>query len=130
MGWREVERIVTVYLGVISAGFAASILAGGAIRFPPPTYQPLLDATGGAAWPYGMLYLASALALLAPQRIAHLTGALAGFVAHSIFSGLFIVALIKYPAAGSTAWWAYGAFASAYFAVFILLVTHPTPRER
>ncbi|MEO1960874.1 MAG: hypothetical protein ABGW82_07870, partial [Paracoccus sp. (in: a-proteobacteria)] len=60
------ERIVTMYLGVIHLGFGLSVLVGGAIRFPPPTYAPLLDLTGGYVWPYGVLYLSSGILLTQP----------------------------------------------------------------
>lgn len=125
MGWTQVERIVTTYLGIINLGFGIAILVGGAIRFPPPTYQPLLDMTGGQVWPYGAMFLASGVLLAWGQSwTAHLIGAVLGIMANSAFSALFLVAVLTFPDAGATAWWAYFAFASQSAAVACLLWTH------
>lgn len=112
MTWAQIERYLTTYLGVINAGFAFTVLVGGAIRFPPPTYEPLLDMTGGHVWPYGILFACSAVGLLSRGYRARLIGCAFGILAHSTFAALFLVAVLKFPDAGATAWWAYLAFAS------------------
>lgn len=106
------ERIASSYMGVINVGFAICILVGGAVRFPPPTYRPLLEITHGSVWPYGAIYLTSGLLLLVGYPMARIVGAACGVIAHSSFSALFLVAVVKFPEAGATAWWAYLAFAS------------------
>lgn len=112
MTWAQIERALTLYLGVINAGFAVTIFIGGAIRFPPPTYRPLLDMTGGQVWPYGVLFAISAIGLLARGYAWHMVGCVFGVLAHSTFAALFLVAVLSFPDAAATAWWAYFAFAS------------------
>lgn len=112
MSWSQVERLITAYLGAINLGFAIIILVGGAHRFPPPTYEPLLHATGGSVWPYGVLFGLSALGLLCRHHHGRMVGAVLGIAAHSTFASLFLVAAVKYPEAAATAWWAYLAFAT------------------
>lgn len=130
MGWKQVERIATTYLGIINLGFGVAILVGGAIRFPPPTYAPLLDLTGGQVWPYGAVYLASgAFLVYGPSLWSHLVGAVLSIAANSAFAALFLVAVLTFPNAGATAWWAYFAFATQSATVAFLLWTHRrTPR--
>lgn len=106
------ERIASAYMGVINLGFAICILAGGVTRFLTPTYRPLLQLTDGSVWPYGVLYLTSGLLLMAGWHLVRIIGAAFGILAHSSFSALFLVAVIQFPQAGATAWWAYLAFAS------------------
>ena len=110
--WSQVERAACSYLGAIHLGFALCVLVGGAIRFPPPTYAPLLESTGGHVWPYGALFALSGLALLSGRHGARMAGAALGVLANSAFAGLFLVAVFRYPDAGATAWWAYFVFAS------------------
>ena len=112
MSWSQIERLLTTYLGIINAGFAAIILVGGAIRFPPPTYEPLLDMTGGQVWPYGVLFAISAAGLLSRGYATRVIGCVFGVIAHSTFAALFLVAVLSFPDAAATAWWAYLAFAS------------------
>lgn len=112
MTWDQIESYLTRYLGVINGGFAVTVLLGGAIRFPPPTYKPLLDMTGGQVWPYGVLFAISAVGLLSRGQAARFIGCAFGIIAHSTFAALFLVAVLKFPDAGATAWWAYLAFAS------------------
>lgn len=130
MSWSQVERLITTYLGLINLGFALAVLVGGATRFPPPTYRPLLDATGGHVWPYGILFALSALGLLSWSAIAHLVGAILGIIAHSTFAALFLVAAVHYPDAAATAWWAYLAFASQSATCAALVWGHRVRQRR
>lgn len=122
--WNQAERLVASYLGVINAGFALTIIIGGAIRFPPPTYRPLLNATNGEVWPYGVLFGLSAFGLLGGSWTVRLVGAVLGIAAHSTFAALFLVAVLSFPDAGATAWWAYLVFASQSAACAGLVWTH------
>lgn len=124
------ERIAAAYLGVVHLGFGVLILAGGAIRFPPPTYKPLLDLTEGQVWPYALAYLTSGLLLtLARGARLRLAGAIVGIGANSCFAALFLVAVFMFPTAGATAWWAYLVFASQSAALAALMWTHRRPRH-
>lgn len=124
MTWAQIERVMTLYLGVINAGFALCVFVGGAIRFPPPTYQPLLGATDGHVWPYGVLFAVSAVGLLSRKTWARMVGCVFGVIAHSTFAGLFLVAVLSFPDAAATAWWAYLAFASQSSACAGLMWLH------
>lgn len=107
-----VVRLLTRTQGLVNLGFAAAVLVGGVIRFPPPTYAPLLGLTGGRVWPYGVLFAISAAGLLAPWYWPRMIGVAAGIVVHSTFSALFLAAILIYPNAGATAWWAYLVFSA------------------
>lgn len=110
--WPAVERVMSLFQGVAALGFAAVIFLGGVTRFPPPTYQPLLDATDGYVWPYACAFLVAGSMLVGATTPAwKIAGYAVGVLAYSMFAGLFLVAVIKYPNAGSTAWWAYALFA-------------------
>lgn len=129
--WSVVERLASVYLGCIHLGFGLLIMLGGAIRFPPPTYQPLLDLTVGHVWPYGLAYLTSALFLIGGHgHLSRMVGAIVGILANSCFAALFLVAVFMYPDAGATAWWAYLAFATQSAALAALMWTHRGSRNR
>lgn len=130
MGWRIVERIVSVYLGIINLGFGVAIIVGGAVRFPPPTYAPLLEATGGQVWPYAALYLASGILLVGGHStIPRVIGAAFGVAANSTFTALFLVAVVQFDNAGGTAWWAYLAFSTMNAALAALMWTHRASRK-
>lgn len=125
------EQMASRYLGVIHAGFGFLILVGGAVRFPPPTYRPLLDATNGHVWPYSVLFLASALPLLfARTWFPRVVGCGIGVLANSTFSALFLVALLTFSDAAATAWWAYFAFATLSATLGGLIVCHRPRRDR
>lgn len=127
MTWGQIERVLTIYLGAINAGFAACVFIGGAIRFPPPTYQPLLGMTHGHVWPYGVLFTLSAMGLLSRRYWTRIAGCVFGVLAHSTFSGLFLVAVLTFPDAAATAWWAYLAFATQSAACGGLMWLHRRP---
>lgn len=129
MSWSQVERLITTYLGVINMVFAVIILVGGVHRFPPPTYQPLLHATGGSVWPYGVMFGLSAVGLLSWSTLGRMAGAIVGIIAHSTFAALFLVAAVKYPDAAATAWWAYLAFASQSATCAALMWCHRVRRR-
>jgi hypothetical protein len=126
--WEQVERLVTSYLAVINAGFALCVFVGGAIRFPPPTYAPLLGATDGHVWPYGVLFTLSAIGLISRTYVTRLVGCAFGVAAHSTFAGLFLVAVLSFPDAAATAWWAYLVFASQSAACAGLMWFHHARR--
>lgn len=122
--WPAVERIMSLFQGVAALGFGCVILMGGAVRFPPPTYAPLLTLTRGQVWPYAVLFLVAGVLLVWGRTpVLKMVGYAFGILAYSAFAGLFLVAVIRYPDAGSTAWWAYALFAvqSASMAAFTWL---------
>lgn len=129
--WETVERIASAYLGILHAGFATVILWGGVVRFPPPTYAPLLSATNGQVWPYALLFgLSAACLLLGRGWKARAVGALLGVLANSTFSALFLVAVFMFSDAAATAWWAYFSLASLSGCLMALIWTHRPRRDR
>lgn len=105
---------------VIHASLATAILVGGAMRFPPPTYQPLLDMTHGHAWPWAIGIGLSAILMLAHNQQVNMVGTFIGMVWMYMFASMFAVAVAEYPDAGATA-------PVAYFGLGLLnaiLLTH------
>lgn len=92
---------VAVALNLIALGLA--ILVGGPNRFPFPTYQPLLDMTGGEVWPWSAWAVTSGTLMCVPRPHVRTVGLVAGFLWSNMFAAMFTVALVRYPNAGSTA---------------------------
>lgn len=80
-----------------------AIMIGGKAHFPFPTYQPLLDLSQGAVWPWGVTIIAAGVLMLIPRAFAGFMGLLVGFLWMNLFASMFVVALIQYDGAGSTA---------------------------
>lgn len=100
------HKVLAVIYRVVAVGHVAlgvSILIGGIARFPYPTYQPMLDLTRGAVWPWGAVIITSGVAMLIPHRVLNLAGLGVGFCWFNLFSAMFAVALWKYDESGSTA---------------------------
>lgn len=92
----QVIAVTHIILGV-------AILFGGVEHFPFPTYQPLLDMTGGAVWPWGDTIIIAGIAMLIPNNWLNLLGLVLGFFWMNLFSAMFLIALVQYEGAGSTA---------------------------
>lgn len=110
MTWVQIEKFVAGLLGIINIGFGVAVLGGGAVRFPPPTYEPLLRFTGDQVWPYGLVFLFSGVAMLLPEWRVRFGGVVASVLIHDVFASLFLVAVVRFADAGGTAWWAYFCF--------------------
>lgn len=102
--WAErilAQWVTNVIIGVhIGLGFA--ILAGGATRFTPPTYQPLLDLTSDKVWIWAVWILFSAVLIMTPFKWINAIGLWLGMFWHFTWAGLFLVAVNNYPIAGAT----------------------------
>lgn len=114
LDWRDIERMAAVQLAIIHAGLGCSIIAGGSERFSRPSYDALLDMTGGRAWPYGLMFIGVAVMLAVPHPAVSFAGHWAGVVALNVFSGLFFLSMVQYPAASATAWWIYFSFGTIH----------------
>lgn len=130
MTWTQIEKFCTGFLGMVHVGFGVSILAGGAMRFPPPTYDPLLRFTDGQVWPYGLLFFVAGILMFFPGWRTRFAGLAAGVVACDTFAALFLVAVVKFPDAGGTAWWAYFCFGSQASILAALVWAHRPRRTR
>jgi hypothetical protein len=102
---------ITNIMVVIHACLGTAILAGGSVRFPYPTYQPLIDIVNGQIWIWGFWALASAGLMMMPARWPQITGLWAGMVWQIMWCAAFSVAVVRYETAGATAAVAYGGFA-------------------
>lgn len=108
---RRSHRVAATALGVTHVLFGLAILIGGAVRFPPPTYTPLLEFTNGHVWPYGATFLASGVLLLIHKVCSVALGCLLGAIITNLWAALFLKAVFDSPDAGATATVAYGGYA-------------------
>lgn len=107
-------RSATHAMGVINLALGVSVIVGGAIRFPPPTYEPLLALTNGKAWPYGLLFCLSGILMMNRRLKVLEIGTTVGLVAHNLFAAMFLVAVVRFNDAGGTAWVAYAGYAALH----------------
>ena len=105
-----VQWISNIMLAV-HVGLGTAVLAGGAGRFPYPTYQPLVEIVDGRVWIWGVWIMASAGLMMIPARWPQIAGLWLGMTWQIMWCAAFAVAVVKYPAAGATAAVAYGGFA-------------------
>lgn len=109
--WYRAEDLVCRVLGVVHVGLGLAVFSGGAIRFPPPTYTPLLELTNGVVWPYGIFWISAGLIMLsARKRWEQVLGLVCSIFITNLWSVLFAWAAIKYDTAGLTASVAYGGY--------------------
>ncbi len=114
LSWRDIEHMAAVHLALIHVGLGTTIIAGGPLRFPPPTYDVLLGITGGRAWPYGMIFIITGIILTISHPKAIFIGHVVGIIAFNVFAALFFVAMLRSPTAAATAWWAYFALGTIH----------------
>ncbi len=103
-------------MAVCHGGLAVAVLVGGVPRFPPPTYQSLLDMTNGVIWPWGVALMASSVMMCSRFVIVDMLGILIGMFCMASWSIAFAVAL-QYPQAGATAFVAYAALFGINFSL-------------
>jgi hypothetical protein len=102
---------ITNIMVSVHVGLGVAVLAGGAYRFPYPTYQPLIDIVNGETWIWGIWVLFSAFLMLIPARWPQIVGLWTGMCWQIMWTAAFTIAVIEYPTAGATAAVAYGGFA-------------------
>ena len=83
-------------------GLAVMILLGGPERFTPPTYQPLLDYTHNATWPWALWIGTSALFMLSRRPWISIIGLWLGMVWHVVWMSSFVIAMGNSLTAAST----------------------------
>lgn len=108
---RAMSQLLAWWLGITHTGFGVVVLLGGPLRFPSPTYTPLLEFVNGRVWVYGVLFLAIGLFMLAHKTWLVLYGAVTGTILMTLWSTLFMQAASDSTTAGLTAFWAYAMFA-------------------
>lgn len=106
-----VSQWVTSAMIVIHWGLGIAILVGGVARFSLPTYQPLLDLTGGLAWPWGLAIIISGTLMMVPFKWPSIVGLWLGMAWMIIWTCLFSVSVLTYPTSAATPAVAYAGFA-------------------
>lgn len=111
--WEErllVQWITSIMIAV-HWGLGLSVLVGGQQRFTVPTYQPLIDMTGGQVWVWGVSIMASAALMMLPFKWPNVAGLWVGMAWMVMWASLFSVSLVQYPSAAATPVVAYAGFA-------------------
>ena len=107
----QAEVLICRVLGIIHIALGAAVFVGGAIRFPPPTYTPLLGLLDNQVWPYGVLWSSAGLfMLLSRSRWKQMVGLFISILITNLWAALFAVAAYQFPTAGLTASVAYGGY--------------------
>lgn len=118
------HRTASLILGVVHVVFGIAVLIGGSIRFPPPTYQPLLNFTNGEVWPYGLVFLIAGVLTLFHKTIPIMVGLLLSAVIDNFWSALFLVAIFSSPNSGITPSVAFGGYALCDCVLLVLIATN------
>lgn len=111
--WEErlLVQWVTTIMIVVHWGLGLSILVGGTARFTVPSYQPLIDMTGGHTWVWGVSSMAAAALMMVPFKWPSVAGLWLGMVWMIMWTSLFAVSLVQYPNAAATPVVAYAGYA-------------------
>lgn len=87
---------ITTIVIVINACLAMAIWAGGLIRFPRPSYGPLIDYTDGEIWIWGALIFATVLLMSVPFRWPNMIGLWLSMLWHFCWMSCFLIAALEY----------------------------------
>lgn len=100
--WTEHQALQWIANVMVTTHVAlgVAVLVGGKQRFAYPTYQPLIDLTGGQTWIWGVWILGAAALMMIPARWPQIIGLWAAMVWQVMWCALFSVAVIHYPTAG------------------------------
>lgn len=108
---QHLAQWITTIMIIVHVGLSMAIVAGGSQRFSPPSYNPLIDYTGGRTWIWGILIFASAVLMSAPFRWSNIVGLWVGMSWHILWMSCFTIAMIRYETAAATPVPVYGGFA-------------------
>ena len=106
---RHFVQWITNTMILMHVGLAVMIFLGGPERFTPPTYQPLLDYTHNATWPWALWIGTSALFMLSRRPWISIIGLWLGMVWHVVWMSSFVIAMGNSLTAASTPIPMYGA---------------------
>lgn len=123
--WYKAEDVVCRALGAIHTGLGLAVFIGGAVRFPAPTYTPLLELTSGNVWPYGFFWILAGLVMLAARRRwEQMVGLVCSIFITNLWCVLFAWAAFRYDTAGLTASVAYGGYGMLSSILLGFMVVH------
>lgn len=102
---------VTIIMIMVHIGLGTAILVGGATRFTPPSYNPLVAFTFDNVWIWGMWILGCAFLMSVPFRTPNILGLWGAMLWHWVWMASFAIAVLNYDNASATPIPAYGGFA-------------------
>lgn len=104
-------RMMVNALGGVHFALGLAVIAGGPVRFAPPTYTPLHELVNGNIWIYGATLVVAGGLMLSHRVQAVIVGLAIGWLSSCLWAALFGYAVYKFPTAGTTAPVAYGGYA-------------------
>lgn len=124
-----ISQWVTSVMIVVHWGLGLAIIIGGKQRFSVPSYQPLINLSGGHVWLWGVQIIASAVLMMVPLKWPSIIGLWIGMSWMIVWCGLFFVSVIEYPTSTATAAVAYAGFAMINAALLTArVIEKPVPR--
>lgn len=111
--WEEhlFSQWVSTIMIAVHWGLGLAVLVGGRERFQVPTYQPLLDITGGHVWVWGVSIIIAGALMIVPSRAVNMVGLWIGMVWMIMWTSLFAVSVSTYQQSAATPVVAYAGFA-------------------
>jgi hypothetical protein len=110
--WLEVDRVLSIVLGVIHLGLGLAVLLGGPERFPSPNYDILLKVTEDRVWPYGVVWIIGGLLMVIPcHTYCRMVGMCIIIFIANVWAAFFGVAAYEDPTASFTPTVAYEGYA-------------------
>jgi hypothetical protein len=102
---------VTTIVIMVNIGLGSVILVGGVDRFAIPSYNPLIDYSGGHTWIWGIWIIFAAMLISSPFRWPNVIGLWLSMFWHLIWMACFTIAMINFPMAVTTPIPMYGGMA-------------------
>ena len=102
---------VVAIMVMVHFGLGGAILVGGVERFQLPTYQPLIDISGGRVWLWGAAIILSGAMMAARDRWISIAGLWLGMTWMVMWASLFAVSVTSHAESAATPVVAYAGFA-------------------
>lgn len=93
---KNLAQWVTLIMIFINAGLAFAILSGGAARFPPPSYLPLVEYTNNNVWIWGVIIGLAAFLMLCYNKTISIVGLWLSMFWHIVWMSAFTISAIWY----------------------------------
>lgn len=99
---KNLSQWVTMVMIFVNGGLAIAILWGGEMRFPPPSYLPLLEYTNGNVWIWGVLIGLAAFLMLCYNKTISIIGLWLSMFWHIVWMTAFIISAVSYERSAMT----------------------------